>query len=84
MPIATLKKAGGSLIVTVPASIRDALHLAEGQHLDVGLDDGAIVLRPARPRYSLEELVAKCDFDQPYSDEERAWLDKAPAGRELL
>lgn len=84
MPVTTLKKAGGSLIVTVPASIRDALALTEGQQLDVAVDDGRIVLRPAAPRYTLDELLAQCDFDQPYSEDERAWLDAPPVGRELL
>ena len=84
MPVATLKRAGGSLIMTVPASVRDALRLSEGQQLDVAVDDGKIVLRPATPRYSLDQLLAECDFDQPYSDEERVFLDAEPVGRELL
>lgn len=82
-----LKKAGGSLIMTVPARARDALHLAEGQELTVSVDGDRLVLAPAkpeRPSYSLDELLAQCDFDQPYSDEERAWLDADPVGRELL
>jgi antitoxin ChpS len=86
MPTTTLKKAGGSLVMTVPASIRDAMDLSEGQRLSVAVDNGKIVLEPttARKRYTLDELLAQCDFDQPYGDEERAWLDAPPAGRELL
>jgi antitoxin ChpS len=83
----TLKKSGGSLVMTVPARARDALHLTEGQELTVSVDGSRLVLepsRPARPAYSLDQLLADCDFGQPYSDEERAWLDAPPAGRELL
>jgi len=86
MPTTTLKKSGGSLVMTVPATVRDALELTEGQRLTVAVDNGKIVLEPATPRkrYTLEELLAECDFDLPYSDQERAWLDAPPAGRELL
>jgi antitoxin ChpS len=83
----TLKKAGGSLVMTVPARARDALHLVEGQELTVSVEGNRLVLEPARtpkPVYTLDELLAQCDFDQPYSDDERRWLDEAPVGREVL
>jgi len=83
---AALRKAGGSLVMIVPASARDALQLSEGSRLDISLADDHLVLRPAagKPSYTLEELVAQCDFDVPYTDEERAFLDAPPVGRELL
>ena len=37
-----------------------------------------------RLAYTLDELLAQCDFDEPYSPEQRAWLDTMPVGRELL
>jgi hypothetical protein len=37
-----------------------------------------------KPRYSLSELIAQCDPDAPLSDEDRAWLDAPPVGREAL
>jgi antitoxin ChpS len=73
--------------MTVPASARDALQLTAGSALTVSVEGKRLVLEAAereRPRYSLEELLAQCDFDLPYSDEERAWLDAPPVGRELL
>ena len=85
--VTTLKKAGGSLVMTVPARARDALQLTEGQQMTVSVEGTRLVLepsQPARPAYTLDELLAQCDFDQPYSDEERAWLDAPPVGRELL
>ena len=66
---------------------RDALHLSEGQELTVVVDGNRLVLEPAKPKrpsFTLEQLLADCDFDQAYSDEERAWLDAEPVGRELL
>lgn len=82
-----LKKAGGSLVMTVPVSARDALQLTEGAALTVSIEGNRLVMEAVkreRPRYSLEELLAQCDFELPYSDEERAWLDAPPVGRELL
>ncbi len=86
MPMTTLKKAGGSLVMTVPASVRDAMELSEGQRLSVVVDNGKIVLEPATPRrrFTLDELLEQCDLDRPYSEDERTWLDAPPVGRELL
>lgn len=82
---ATLKKAGGSLIMTVPASARDALHLSEGQEMDIAVADGRMTVTAthSRPRYSLKELLAQCDPDTPISDETRAWSEAPPQGREV-
>ena len=73
--------------MTVPVSARDALQLTEGAALTVSVEGNRLVMEAVkreRPRYSLEELLAQCDFELPYSDEERAWLDAPPVGRELL
>ena len=40
--------------------------------------------RCKRPTYSLEELLARCDFTQPYSEQELAFLHAKREGRELL
>jgi antitoxin ChpS len=39
---------------------------------------------PAHRRYTAEELVQRCDPQAPPSDEDRAWLDAPPVGREAL
>jgi hypothetical protein len=36
-----------------------------------------------RRRYTLEELLQKCDPDAPL-DQDREWLDSPPVGRELI
>jgi len=35
-----------------------------------------------RPRYTRKELLAQCDSNSPRSEEEQAWLDARPVGRE--
>lgn len=86
-----LKKAGGSLMMTVPASARDALHLSEGQEMTVSVEGESIVLKPVvkvsatsnrKPRYTLDELIAQCTPNAALTDEERAWMDEPAAGNE--
>ena len=87
-----LKKAGGSLVVTMPAAARNLLHLTEGQEMAVSVEGSKVVMEPMptakplrvrRPKYTLEELVAGMNPDAPLSDEERAWMDAPPVGREI-
>jgi antitoxin MazE len=60
MPTKTqLAKWGNSLGLRLPKSVALEAQLAEGDTVDVSVDNGAIVIRPARPRYSLEELVGR-------------------------
>ncbi len=41
-----------------------------------------IVEPKVRPRYTMAELMAQCDLDQPMTTEDREWLDAPPVGRE--
>ena len=50
-------KWGNSLAVRIPGILAKDLNLREGTDLDVAVMDGALVLRPAKPQYTLEELV---------------------------
>ena len=38
----------------------------------------------ARPRYSLDELLAQCEENETPGAEDRAWIDAKPVGKELL
>jgi antitoxin ChpS len=84
MATVTLRKVGGSLSFAVPPAIKDALGLAAGSSLEVVADHGQIVAKPIRQKFTLDELMAQCDLSASYSEEERAWLDAPPVGRELL
>ena len=83
-----LKKSGGSLVMTVPAAARNALHLVEGQEMTVTVEGEKLVLAPAspvrrRPKYTLKQLLAECNPDAPLTEEDKAWLNMPPVGREL-
>ena len=43
-----------------------------------------IVEHRARPRYSLDELLAQCDTTGDNPPECRDWLDAGPVGKEQL
>ncbi len=80
-----LRKVGGSIMLAVPPAILDLLKLRTGAKLNMDVQDGRLVIEPeARPRYSLDDLLAQCDGTAPTSAEDRAWVDAKPVGRELL
>ena len=80
-----LRKVGGSVMLAVPPALLDVLNVGVGTRVDIGVENGRLIVAPrARPSYSLEELLAQCDDSAPDDDGDRAWLDAAPVGDELL
>jgi antitoxin ChpS len=58
---------------------------AANQKVGVSILDGRIIVEPkVKPRYTLGELLAQCDLDEPISAEDREWLDAMPVGREEI
>ena len=54
-----VSKWGNSLGLRLPKSVAREAQLDVGDTVDVSVDNGAIVIRPNRPRYSLKELVRR-------------------------
>ena len=85
MYTAKLKAVGGSVMFAIPKAILEGLGLHADQKVGLSISDGRIIVEPKpKPRYTLAELMAECDLDQPFSDEERAWIEAPPAGREAF
>jgi antitoxin ChpS len=85
MHTTNLRKVGGSVMLAVPPALLDVLHLAAGAKVGLVVDNGRLVVEPAaRPRYTLEKLLAQCDASTEISAEDREWLDARPVGDELL
>lgn len=76
---ARVSRWGNSLAVRLPRSAVEELGLGEGEHVDMRVEDGALVVRKARPRYRLDDLLAAID---PRSVP--PVLDVPPRGEELL
>lgn len=56
----TLRKAGGSLVMTVPKAFVEQNSLGEGSKVELLLQGGTMtVLAPPRPRYKLADLLAE-------------------------
>lgn len=85
MHTANLRKVGGSVMVAVPPALLDILNLSAGATVAMAVDNGRLVIEPqARPRYTLNELLAQCEGSTELSADDREWLGGGPAGGELL
>ena len=79
------RKVGGSVMLTVPPAVLEEMHLSAGTVLGLSVEGGRMVVEVKRDRkYSLDELLAQCNFDLPMTEEEREWLDSKPVGREEI
>jgi antitoxin MazE len=72
-------KWGNSLGVRLPKAVALDAHLAEGDSVDVTVRDGAIVITPARRRFTLDELLAQVTPDNIHGETD--W--GPPAGKEV-
>jgi len=50
-------KWGNSLAVRLPKDLVEEVRLTEGSQVDIKVEAGNLVLRPAQPRYKLEQLL---------------------------
>jgi antitoxin MazE len=50
---------GNSIGLRLPKAVAQEAQVAEGDTVELSVQDGAIIVRAARPAYSLDELVAK-------------------------
>ena len=80
-----LRKVGGSVMLAVPPALLDILHLEPGAKVGITVESGRLVVEPERRRrYTLDELLAKCNRKARRTKEEREWLDSKPVGGELI
>jgi antitoxin ChpS len=64
----TLKKVGGSVMLTLPPAFLDALQVAAESQVGMTIDNGQLIVKPqGRPRHTLAELLAQCDPKAPFS-----------------
>lgn len=69
---------GNSLGVRISKAVAAAVNVEDGDEVDVSVQDGAIVIRPAVKRYTIEELIADIT---PEDREEADW--GPPVGKEV-
>jgi len=80
-----LRKVGGSVMLAVPRAVLGVLGLRPGAKVEIAIERGRLVVEPPkRPRYTLDELLARCDSKARRTKAEREWLGSKPVGRELI
>ena len=70
---------GSSCALRLPKMAVESLGLREGEEVNLQLEDGALVIRPAKQRYVLDRLVEQARLMIPPSV-----IDDAPMGDEAL
>jgi len=72
-------------MLAVPPALLDTLQLQAGTQVGIAVERGRLIVEPQkRPRYTLEELLARCDPKAPRTRQERDWLEDKPVGSELI
>lgn len=87
MNIATLRNWGGAVAVSLPKKVLVMLGLRAGSEVEVKVEDGKIVLSPARPRLSLAQLEKEQRALERKLGGRLAeidWVADGPQGREEL
>jgi antitoxin ChpS len=84
MLTATLRTVGGSIMLAVPPAIAASLGLSSGRTVTIEINGREMVIKPARPRFSEKDLLAKCDPTIPFTAEDREWIDAPAVGLEIM
>lgn len=79
MQTGTIKKWGNSLALRLPRHIAESARLSDGQTVELAIENEAIVVRAARKKFKLSELLAdyrrepesEVDWGKPEGNE--AW-----------
>lgn len=78
----SIQKWGNSAAVRLPTELLGMLKVTLGDKLSVNVQPDGILLKAARPAYSLAELVSQCDPSAPEPADMAAWTGVKPVGRE--
>ncbi|MXN50333.1 AbrB/MazE/SpoVT family DNA-binding domain-containing protein [Shinella sp. AETb1-6] len=85
MAVSTLRNVGGSVMMTIPKPLLEDLGLSANAKLDVTVEDGRLIAVPkARPKYTLDELIAEWTPWPERTAEEQEWLDMPSVGNEVI
>ncbi|MCF2135516.1 MULTISPECIES: AbrB/MazE/SpoVT family DNA-binding domain-containing protein [Burkholderiaceae] len=77
-----IHKWGNSAAVRLPSVLLEQINASVGSSLNADVRPDGVMLTPARRKYSLDNLVARCDPKAPLSGDMAAWGEIKPVGRE--
>jgi antitoxin MazE len=73
-----VSKWGNSLGLRIPKNLAQELQMADGDAVEIAVENGALIVRPEKKRYTIEELVADLTPD------DRGEIDWGPpVGKEV-
>jgi antitoxin ChpS len=79
----TLRRAGGSLVMTVPKAFIEQNHLQDGSQVELSLEGKRMTVdAPTKKKYKLEDLMAEMPAGKLPMVE--AWDNLVPVGREVF
>ena len=79
-----IRKWGNSAGAIIPAAVLEQAGMRLGDKVEIEAIEGGIMLRAAKPVYTLDELLAQSPEGSFESgDEDREWLNAEPKGREV-
>jgi len=80
-----VKKWGNSAVVRIPKLMMKQCKLDVDSPIDIHVEDDRIIIQPVTKKYTLDELLSQCSFEaMKLDDEDKAWLDDKPVGKETL
>jgi antitoxin ChpS len=82
MAITSLRRAGGSVMLTLPPLYLKETGLSAGSSVSVEIKGDVLAVRPARPRLSLQDVI-KGTPKATAALRAKEWDELAPAGHEL-
>ena len=80
------RKTGGSFSVIIPVALANSIGISDGDSADMSrTSTGGLLLetRRGRKRYSLDELMSELPAEMTLTDEQRAWEQMPPVGKEI-
>ncbi|WP_058048838.1 AbrB/MazE/SpoVT family DNA-binding domain-containing protein [Janthinobacterium sp. Ant5-2-1] len=78
----SVQKWGNSAAVRLPTELLGMLKVNLGDKLSVNVQPEGVLLKAARPSYSLADLVAQCDLSAAEPVNIALWSQLKPVGRE--
>lgn len=85
MTTSTLRKLKGSTVVAIPSEMLERLGLGPAAEVELSVEAGRLIVTPrGRRRFTLDELMAQCDLDPPFTEAECDWQATRPAGKEAI
>ncbi len=79
-----LRTVGGSVMLSIPKALLASLSLEPDMQVGLRADRGRLIVEKSKPRYTLDQLMSQCDLSADFSEEDKAWFNDRPQGREEI